>query len=221
MSASNASDENRNAIDVMGIYHTRKKIDAGSLNVVGIASYSDVTLAGNIGVVGICNISGGLRSLGAHIVGILHIGRDAEMGMITGNGSLRADHAVKCERMDYGGRTHIGGLLTADDLTLRFDDGGYIRAVRAGNIRIRYEPHGYHNYSMLRGFWNAVRGTEKGCLFMIEKIAGRHIDIEHVNAKIIIGDDVVIGKGCIIDSVQYRSTLSVAGDATVKVSRKS
>ena len=54
----------------------------------------------------------------------------------------------------------------------------------------------------------------------IQRLQGKNINIEDVIAKKIIGDVVVIGKHCVIEEVEYLTSLEIAEDSIVKNSKR-
>jgi hypothetical protein len=50
----------------------------------------------------------------------------------------------------------------------------------------------------------------------VDSIEGDNITIDYVEAKFIRGDNVIIGKNCIIDKVEYRDEIEISDSAIVK-----
>ncbi|MBR7101223.1 MAG: hypothetical protein IKC74_02945 [Clostridia bacterium] len=51
-------------------------------------------------------------------------------------------------------------------------------------------------------------------------IKGEKVELEHVNCPLVIGKNVKIGKGCIIDLVQYSDTIEISHGARVERTEK-
>ena len=51
-------------------------------------------------------------------------------------------------------------------------------------------------------------------------IKGGKVELEHVNCPLVIGKNVKIGKGCIIDLVQYSDTVEISHGARVERAEK-
>lgn len=57
---------------------------------------------------------------------------------------------------------------------------------------------------------------EETHMLIAEQIAGNDVFVEFTKSNLVVGDDVKIGKNCVIDYVQYKDTIEINDTSVVK-----
>jgi len=148
----------------------------------------------------------------------------AQKSIIDGNmkvmGSLRADHCTingiikiggdcEIEQFNMEGAFEVQGLLNAGRMELRLHGPGKAREIGVESIQVR--PASRSAWSKLWR-WMLPKFTPELHSALIE---GDDIDLENTVADIVRGNRIVIGKGCSIGTVEYRTALKVHPGAKV------
>jgi|GEM_PF-3977369 len=125
---------------------------------------------------------------------------------ISATGSFRANTTVKAELFHAKGIIHIGDSLTADEVQLALKGKSFIRNLTVkGKLEIRAD-----RLSIL----NLLRLRKR--ILICTVVNGANMDIEHVEAELVVGDEIRIGAGCAIREVRYTKSLSISPNAVVK-----
>ena len=138
----------------------------------------------------------------------------------TGRGAMRAPEirmtgkvqlsgSVSARRLTAKGFVVLGNLV-ANGVRIQFENISSCRSVEAVNILIQPVNRSLLGKALLSSWDSAY--TE----FRISgDIRGKFIDIEHVSAANVVGDDINIGPGCTIECVRYRNHLYIDNSAWV------
>ncbi|TVX98637.1 hypothetical protein [Cohnella terricola] len=114
-------------------------------------------------------------------------------------GSIHVDTSVSVETFHANGLIHIEDTLSAKEVRIKFHYKSFFRHIIAKkNIEICSDRLSFANLIRL--------GRRNG---KCTSLKGRHIVIEHLDADLVIGEDIIIGPGCKIREVQYSKSLSV------------
>jgi cytoskeletal protein CcmA (bactofilin family) len=153
------------------------------------------------------NVNGQLKIKGrlsfgtSQIDGYLKVDGSVDGERLALHGLLKAGGDCEAERFEGEGGFDIGGLLNAGTLDVRLYAGGKAREIGGDVIRVRRTA---------RSVW------KKMWLWMVPKrhlelkadlIEGDEVDLENTIASVVRGNRVVVGPGCRIGRVEYRSEL--------------
>lgn len=116
----------------------------------------------------------------------------------SGSGSCRISGDLEAETVSLSGGVEISGLLNAESVALSPNRLVRIGAIGGGQIRILPER--------TSGFLGLFRSTPD-CA-RIGTIEGDDVELEYVEAEIVRGRNVRIGKGCRIGHVEYGAALT-------------
>ncbi|MBD8500915.1 hypothetical protein [Paenibacillus arenosi] len=123
------------------------------------------------------------------------------------SGSFKADQSVNSQSFSAKGFVMIGDTLTSGDVHIRFQGGTpSIKHLIAGEtIDIGREKLFFLNLLSL--------GRKK---LMCSSLTGRRIKIDHVEADLIVGEDIRIGPNCKIGEVRYTNQLAIDPSSVVE-----
>jgi len=141
-------------------------------------------------------------------------------GMFEVVGGLRGEHCIlngfikvrgNCEVEDLNGEGGftIDGLLSAGHVDFQLHGSGKVREIGVESILIRQA-----NIGVWSKLWSGIFPQFKPEL-RAGIIEGDLIDLEYATADIVRGNKVIIGQGCSIGLVEYRSELMVLPGAVI------
>jgi cytoskeletal protein CcmA (bactofilin family) len=163
----------------------------GTMNVKGNMKF------GNMKADGLLTIGGAVSGESCELNGMMSIKGDCELEHFTGNGGFT-----------------VGGLLSAGQLDFCLQGQGKASEIGVESLVIRQANNGMWN-KLFSGIIPKLKPELR-----VGVIEGDYIDIEYTNADIVRGNVVIIGQGCSIGRVEYRSKLSVHPGATIMKEEK-
>jgi len=142
--------------------------------------------------------------------GKLQVDRGIRGELVQAQGVLHIAGGIECERIELKGSVHVPGLLNASHVSIMFDENSMIEEIGGEHIRIMYdEKKGWFGRKRLRDVKLKANSIE-----------GNHVTLEHTHARIVRGEDVVIGPNCQIELVEYSRSLEISSEASVKHQEK-
>ncbi|MFC7442912.1 polymer-forming cytoskeletal protein [Laceyella putida] len=208
----------------------------GDVDCISIKAYGVTTFAGNVkaerfDIAGETTIKGKveveeMKVKGqAHVYGYVICEELKVMGATTIEGNLTSEEieikgatTIKgdCEAEDFqarGGFT-IDGLLNAGHIHVRLY--GKCQAKEIGGETIRIEKDGL-DFSLFKWLKSILHYTNE---LVADTIEGDDIYLENTKAKVVRGNNVIIGSGCQIDLVEYKDQFEQKEDTVVKEHKK-
>lgn len=190
--------ECKNELVTSGSSRFSKGVKAESLATSGsFVCEGDITVEKRMGC------SGGMES-----------GGSIKCGTLIASGSLSARGDIEAETVEIDGRVSCGGLLNAEEITIKFKSGSKIRNIGGSKIVI-YGHSNPEKRVRLPLLSSLMRKGGGGFLCVDESIEGDSVALEGVTAQRVSGRVVAIGDGCEIELVQYSETIEVSPEAKV------
>lgn len=189
----------KNELETSGYCQFSKGVKAGRMSVSGTFSGS-----GDIFVSEKMSCSGKAESRGSIKCGTLSVA-----------GRLSAEGDIEAETIKIDGNVNCGGLMNAEEITLKFDAGMEIGSVGGSKIVIHRHsnPAKKLRLPLLSSFIKNSGSGGRVCVK--DSIEGDSIAIEGVVAQRVSGRVVAIGDECEIELVQYSETIEISPDARV------
>ncbi|WP_297639292.1 hypothetical protein [uncultured Clostridium sp.] len=213
-----------NNISISGMGKLNGKLTANKINVSGTCGGEGKIKTNELIVNGHLKYKGNLEVLEKFTVnGHSRICEELIGGEINVAGNLSASKNIEFEEMNISGRLScsencegtkfncegeikIGGLLTGDSIFIRVYRGSNVREIGGENITIKADDKVVSIPLVGKLFNNKIT---------VENIEGDNIFLEDTIAKKVSGKNIVIGKGCKIDEVNYSGKLDIKGDGKV------
>ncbi|GAA0677551.1 MULTISPECIES: polymer-forming cytoskeletal protein [Clostridium] len=176
---------------------------SGSLSVEQDLTASALKISGSTRVNGQCNveeilISGSLSAT------------EVNGKRINVAGSLKTSGDVEADFIKFNGKFNIENLLSGDEIIINPSNKCYAKEIGGQNIRIeRYENNG----GIISSFFGLSLAFGKVSAQLIE---GDNIVLEYTDADIVRGKNVVIGRGCNINKVEYTNEYKLKDDGKVE-----
>ena len=196
------------AIKIDGKAKGLGKIKCEKLEVNGyFTNYDDIDININCKVNGYQKVKGNIKGNHLEVNGRLLAEKEVSFDKVQVNGEFLTIGDCKCEEFYLDGRARIKGLLSGDNLELNISRLNEIKEIGGEKLSVRRSE----NYFKVL-FFNIQR---KGKLICNE-IEADEIYLEHTECNIVRGRNIEIGKGCIIDTVEYTGTLKENDNCKIK-----
>ncbi|AHV97980.1 hypothetical protein [Paenibacillus sabinae] len=165
--------------------------------------------AGEMEVSGIMNLEGSLKTGRMKLEGMLHIDGSFKGESCALNGLVTVRGDCELEELRGEGGFTVEGLLSVGLADIRLNGAWQVREIGAESLKVRRGNHSRWN-RLIGGIIPKLKSELKA-----KSIEGDHLDLEYTTADVVRGNDVIIGEGCSIGLVEYRSGLSVHPGARV------
>lgn len=164
-----------------------------SLIIEGNMTIQGETFLSNMRVSGRSSIGGNLKGQDLKIQGRAIIGGSCEV-----------------ENFKAEGQFEIGDLLSADHMDIHLH--GESRAKEIGGQTIRVKNKKTSLIGLIKNLFPSKLEAEL--------IEGDDIEVESTHARLIRGNNVIIGPDCVVDLVEYTGTYQESSNSKVKESKK-
>ncbi|GAB6927518.1 polymer-forming cytoskeletal protein [Paenibacillus sp. JCM 10914] len=189
--------------NVSGSVATQSMVVNGSGSVKGSLQSEDLEVAGNL------NIKGNLRSRSIGIDGHTSVKGDSESESLEVNGNLRVHGDVRSEKATFNGLFNIDGRLHVGSAHIQVLGRSIAREIVGDRITVRRKG---------QRFWDMLSINLRGNRLEARVIEGDVLDLEYVEADIVRGNRVILGKGCQVRQVEYRDEYNQHPEAEVGAS---
>ncbi|NUU74851.1 hypothetical protein [Paenibacillus xylanilyticus] len=197
----------------------------GKVKVVGDSTFNDNLFCEQFKCTGTSVIYGSLESTDIKITGTLTLTERAAGYESEGGNPVSGLHA-KAEKMKVVGEIHLSGDCQAENFKLngRFTIAGMLSAEQMtikvmGPSEVR--EIGGSIISVKSGRGKLLEGLFTGnqSILTANLIEGDEIELENTVAEVVRGDEIKIGPGCRIGTVEYNSSLQIHSQSEVLVQR--
>ncbi len=199
-----------------GVASIHGKISARTLHVQGEASINGPLKTTHAHLSGQASVHGEIETKSLRVEGLtnIHGGLAAEDVYLRGAVEVQGD--CKAETFTGKGTFRVGGLLNAGSLEVALYGPSHAREIGGEHIVIRKsEFFGLRRF--LRSIFPAAPFVGRLTADIIE---GDEVRLESTKARIVRGNDVIIGPECEIDLVEYRNRFERTSDTSVREQRK-
>ncbi|WP_027633187.1 polymer-forming cytoskeletal protein [Clostridium hydrogeniformans] len=196
---------------VSGSASIQGNIKCGDFKFSGSASVGGNLEGGNIHTSGSTKVEGRVKGKSLNVSGSMKIGEGIYVNDIDICGSLKSGGDCEGERFISQGGFNIRGLLTADVIDIGLAGDCYAKEIGGEKIIIKRVRNngGFLRYILsLVNINNGVLNTEL--------IEGDYVEVNYTRCNIIRGKKVVVGKGSVIDKVEYTDEIIIENGGVVK-----
>ncbi|NEU05768.1 polymer-forming cytoskeletal protein [Clostridium senegalense] len=199
---------------------------SGSSKFIGNLSCNEGAVSGS------CNIEGEIKANVFEISGGCTVLKDASIENLRAsgacnfhesvtskemvvNGGIKVSKNVESEIFKASGSFEIGQMLNADEVFIKL--GGFCRVKEIGCSKI--EVNKSFGKSIIRDFIS-IFSKNLDMELEVETIEADYIYLENTKAKVVRGENVIIGKNCEIDLIEYKNEYKCDEESVVnKVER--
>ena len=201
-------------VNVNGVVTVAGDVRAESIKVDGHTKLLGSVDAETFACDGVTRVEGELRSGNARTNGVLTVDGAASGGELRQSGMLNVKGDCSYERFVSDGGFAIDGLLNADVIEAKLFAPCRARDIGGEKIAVTAKPK-----NMLSRLWQRTF-RKLSVELTADTIEGDDIALEETTAGVVRGNRVVIGRGCRIGKVEYRSELVVHPGAAVAKEEK-
>lgn len=197
-------------VKLEGISKVNGPMACEQMTVNGVATMNGSVAADRFELAGKLTVHGDLLIQAAKAEGQITIDGDFRGEAVSLNGMVKVKGNCELHEAALAGGFTILGSLLASRVDLKLSGRCQAKSIQAGMIEIR---------QLQESNWS------KGLRFLIPaldprawvgQLIGEHILIEATQAQLVRGDRISIGKGCVIDRVEYRASLFIDPEAKVR-----
>lgn len=182
-----------------------KSVDAsGSVKIKGNVTSENIKTSGS------AIIEGNVKTKKINISGSATVEGSLHGDNVKISGAAKIKDECEAEIFESRGGFEIGGLLNAGDI--RISISGRCRAREIGGEKIEIR-HGSMHHIIQKVIFSMFNYNERMETSIIE---GDEIYLEDTTATIVRGNNITIGDGCRIGTVEYKTSLSVSEDSKVE-----
>lgn len=224
----NASGGQYNQVNVQGFGKIQGNVECEKLHCAGHVSIAGDVVATAAKVEGNASISGKVDMETAEVYGQLDVNGDVDVtklrvdGSAKVHGSLTSEEVIlrgflkttgdcAAELFQAKGSFTVGGLLNAGRIEVYLHGGCEVREMGGEHIEVRKAGVGALNKLLKHIFSNTLS---------VDTVEGDEIYLEYTRAKVVRGNNVVIGPGCEIDLVEYATDFRHDPGAQIKAHAK-
>lgn len=183
-------------------------------HVSGSARVKNDLTAGSVGISGAFDCDNNITvKETASIAGAAKCGGNLKCGELRSAGSIKVGGDIEAEKAVINGGLKCGGLINAEELVINLNSRGNVTANSIGGSKILVDAKSIAHHP---GFFEKIFGwNEGGKLIVEESIEGDEIFLENTEAKTVIGNNVNIGAGCKIFTLQYSGEAKISPYAQI------
>ena len=178
--------------DCNGMTKVRGSLTANRMDADGMFTVDGSVSAGSSVVDGHMRVKGALKAESFAINGLLRVGGDCEI-----------------ERLRMEGAFDVGGLINAGSMNVLLHGRGKAKEIGGETIEVKRKARGPLSKLLT---WFVPRFAPE---LKVDTIEGDDVELEYTEAVVVRGNRVVIGKGCTIDLVEYRTELKAHPGAKI------
>lgn len=191
-----------NAVKIFGSARTKEDLEVERISIFGSAELCGIK-AGRIRVAGSARFEGQVNVGTFSVAGEVNCYAAVKAQELKIFGSLAAREEVSAERFSAKRRFELTSL-NANDVEIALAATCRVKEIGAENIKVK------------NGTFLGFPGFAHYKKLQVEAIEADRIELVNTVANVVKGNQVIIGPGCEIGSVEYRDSLEIDRNSTVK-----
>jgi cytoskeletal protein CcmA (bactofilin family) len=120
-------------------------------------------------------------------------------------GSLHIDGDIEAENVNLAGGLCCGGLLNAENIRIQADKPMHVASIGGSSITIKRKR---------------ISIFPRRRVEVATAIEGDQISLEYVSCPRVTGRSITVGRGCVIDLVQYSESIEISPKAKILKTEK-
>ena len=198
-------------IKMNGVFKGIGKLKSNTVSLNGTATFEGIVEAVDISLNGDFNIRDSLKVDDIYAEGRLSVKGNIVSKKLNMHGIMKVSGSCEADNFDLRGTFTVGEMLNAEDINVDIYGPCGAKEIGCGKIIVR---KGERNLIGILAdlFSPLIYGKTH---LTAETIEGDDINVEHTTAKVIRGNTVAIGNGCVVDLVEYRADFKKSAGARV------
>ena len=176
-------------------------IECNNMKVEGRCHVYGNLKAETVEIKGSSNIKGSFQAIDVDIQGSADFGHDVSVGDIIAKGRININGNFEAEKFQMEGAFKIRGLLNAGELELNLH--GPSEAREIGGEKITVKREGRFIFPRIE---KMITPFGFNTCLICDVIEGDEIYLEYTTAKIIRGNNIELGPGCEIETIEYKDS---------------
>lgn len=181
---------------VAGYLKTKEDVVCNLLKVAGCFNVKGSIKSNHVKCSGLLRVSEDILASELKCAGTIIINNKIKAQNINIAGYLRANE-VEAENCEMAGKIKIAENINCETLSFDISGNSFVNEIEACNILIK-------------------KKNRKRKYLITNSITADMVDVIHLKCKKISGDKVVIGPKCVVDYVEYSTSLEVHSSSKVK-----
>jgi cytoskeletal protein CcmA (bactofilin family) len=202
------------SIDVDGAGKFQDQVICDEINISGTSSFKDEVKTELFKVNGNISVAGDISATEVFIAGIAHFEGTLKSEGIKIEGKCTIKENCESEVFDVEGQIKIGGQLNADAIRINTYYKSEINEIVGSAIEVK------RSGNIVTETIAKVLDTVFVNNLAVNTIEGDSISIDHTNARVVRGENIVIGENCDVELIEYTDTLKQHPRAKVGEARK-
>ena len=192
-----------------------KDLDSSSVEVFGLRRIQGDISSKSLNLKGYSKISGDIDTEIFKLKGVTKImGNNFIKDYLKGFGSLFIIKNLKCRLFNFKGELSTDGDIYCESFSFDISDPSFAKNIISNNIEIknkRKDIIGKEN--TLKKF---MQKREDKNILKCDYIEGRDIFIENTHVNKVKGENIKVGRGCVIGSLEYSDEVIIDKDSIVR-----
>jgi cytoskeletal protein CcmA (bactofilin family) len=200
-----------------GVSNIKGNMKARSAKVNGSSSMKGDINSDEFKINGTAEIHGNIRSKDSRVHGALKVTGNITSDIVDLHGGLNVSGDCNAEDFSSNGGFSVVGLLNADRINIKLHGPCSAKEIGGENIVVKLG----NEFAIKKFIKSIFPSWNLGKRLTSDIIEGDDIELEGTKAKIVRGNNIIIGEGCEIDLVEYRKSYNLQSkNSTVKENKK-
>lgn len=200
-------------IEINGAVKINGNCSFNEMQVNGTTSISGDSNGGDIEVNGSAKFIGNINAKCCEISGSISVEGSISSDEIKSQGMLNVSKDCEGEKIHLAGGFRVDGLINGEEIEIK--SGWSSRASSIGGKKITIkEGYGFGGLGILISSVKKIF-TGESALVNCDSIEGDDIYLENTSAKIVRGKNIVLGKNCNIQKIEYTENFQNNYESTV------
>lgn len=193
-------------------------MEAEDMTISGICKVEDSLQANDISCSGILKATKGFKLNKIKVSGICKTDGDISAKVIKCSGVMKGQNTISAESIRVSGCIKACDIESEDiKLTGEFNISNMLNA---NTITIEVEDRKTRSFCKNIGGENVSIENKSLHKIIVDNIEANDISIENTKCKSVNGNNIIIGKGCEIDIIEYKDSIEIHDKAKVKEVKK-
>lgn len=189
--------------------------DLSSVEVFGLRKIKGNIFSKSLNLKGYSKIFGDIDTENLNLKGIAKIkGNNYIKDYLKGFGSLFVIKDLRCRLFNFKGELSVDGDIHCDSFNFNISDSSSAKNIISNNIEIKNKNRDFvGKENTLKSF---MHKKEDKNIFKCDYIEAENVFIENTHVNKVKGKNIKIGKGCIVDSLEYTDEVIIDKKSIIK-----
>ncbi len=204
-------------VKVNGNMVVNGSLKAEELKINGSGKICEKSDVDSVEIYGHLKSTSSLQSSNIKCHGGLNVDGDLCSSRLDIQGEMKVKENCSADELKIIGNIKIGKELNADNINIQLYKKSEIQEIVGGKIKI-----GRMSENKISRFFQTIFLVDlfKNASLVVDTIEGDEIILENTKASVIRGKNINIGKGCVIDYLEYSGALSKSDNSEIKEEKK-